>query len=224
MAAKLRAVLWDMDGTLVNSEPLWEIATYELSEEMGRRLTPELRAQTVGGSFANTLQIAAEHAGISLDKPAYEHFERFMVKRMQELLPQTEIFAGVIELLGDIQQRGIPNFIVTNTSRELAEPVIDTLGAHYFAGSLCGDEVHTGKPHPLIYRLSSERLRVSTRECLVFEDSYTGMTAATRAGCVVVAAPGSQAQRPPEVHEIGINSYADITFNRLEEWFNSISQ
>ena len=60
-----------MDGTLIDTEPLWGVATYELSEKLGRRLTPELREKTIGGSFGNTLAICAAHAGVELGPGDY---------------------------------------------------------------------------------------------------------------------------------------------------------
>ena len=73
-----RAVLWDMDGTLIDTEPLWGKATFELGELLGRPLTPEVRARTIGGSFPNTLSVVAEWAGYELKDGDLERYRTWM--------------------------------------------------------------------------------------------------------------------------------------------------
>ena len=101
------AVLFDMDGTLIDTEPLWGIATYELGELLGRPLTPEVRAKTVGGSFANTLGIVAKWAGYSLVDGDLEHYRTWMYARMGELFAEgIECNPGVAGILASLAQRG----------------------------------------------------------------------------------------------------------------------
>lgn len=73
-----KAVLWDMDGTLIDTEPLWGKATFELGELLGRPLTPEVRARTIGGSFPNTLSVVAEWAGYELKDGDLERYRTWM--------------------------------------------------------------------------------------------------------------------------------------------------
>ena len=73
-----KAVLWDMDGTLIDTEPLWGKATFELGELLGRPLTPEVRAKTIGGSFPNTLSVVAEWAGYELKDGDLERYRTWM--------------------------------------------------------------------------------------------------------------------------------------------------
>lgn len=218
------AVLWDMDGTLIDSEPLWEIATYEMSESLGRRLSPTLRASTVGGTFRNTADICARHAGVTLAESDYEVLQRTMFDRMAELLVDAQINPGICEILADVTADGIPMAVVTNTPRELAEPAISGIGAEFFAAVICGDDVALGKPDPLIYRTAAAALGVPTSRCLVFEDSETGMTAAYRAGCKVIAVPGASADMPPGTLVMPSPTFVGVTAAKLRQWFEAMEE
>lgn len=218
-----KAILWDMDGTLVDSEPLWGIATYELSESLGRRLTPELRAKTVGGTFANTLAICADHAGVTLTPEQGEKCRVQMHSRMLELLStRLELREGVAKLLSELTDAQTPMMLVTNTTRELADPAIDAIGRHYFVSTICGDEVTHGKPDPEIYATAVARLGVEPQDCLVFEDSGAGMTAAHAAGCRVVGLP-DHGEVPDGVLDMrslhGSTSFLGVSPDDCAHWF-----
>lgn len=178
-----------MDGTMVDSEPKWGIATYEMSERLGRRLTPELREKTIGGSFANTLRICAEHAGVP--DPDYDEQRSILYARMKELLTDLKPNPGIRPLLDQLE---MPCVVCTNTERELADPCIDAVGRQYFVGSITGDEVPHAKPAPDMYVAAAEMVGFPPSSCLVFEDSWSGMTAARDAGCQVIGL----AEKTPE--------------------------
>ena len=106
-----------MDGTMVDTEPLWGIATYELSERLGRRLSTEKREETVGGSFPNTLRVCAEWAGLSVAQLDYDHHRSWMFGRMSELFAgQLVPNPGVRELLSSLHASGMPMLVTTNLS------------------------------------------------------------------------------------------------------------
>ncbi|KAA8744685.1 HAD family phosphatase [Corynebacterium tuscaniense] len=176
-----------MDGTMVDTEPLWGIATYELSEKLGRRLNAEQRERTVGGSFANTLRVCAKWAGVELQPGDYEHYRTWMYARMGELLSaDLQPNPGVRELLASLLADGTPMMVTTNTERELADRCIDAVGREFFCGSVTGDEVPNPKPAPDMYLAAAQAVGQDPSDCLVFEDSWAGMTAAAAAGCVVL--------------------------------------
>ncbi|QGU02019.1 Phosphorylated carbohydrates phosphatase [Corynebacterium kalinowskii] len=217
------AVLWDMDGTLVDSEPLWEIATYELSESLGRRITPEFRARTIGGTFQNTLQLCADFAGVSVSAEQAEQLQRQMFTRMHELLStRLELRPGIEKLLSELANSGTPMMLVTNTARELADPAIEAIGRDFFTSTICGDEVANGKPNPEIYRTAALRLGFQPDQCLAFEDSPTGMASATAAGCRVVGLP-ERGEVPAEALDMrdlhGSTSFLGVTAADLAAWY-----
>ncbi|MBI9000458.1 HAD family phosphatase [Corynebacterium sp. CCM 8864] len=193
-----------MDGTLTDTEPLWAIATYEMSERMGRRLTVEKHAATMGGTFDNTFRVCAEHADITPDDATRDRYRRILFDRVAELFSKRlTLNPGVRDILNGLQSRGTPMYVATNTPRELADLAITAVGRDYFADTVCGDEVTRGKPAPDIYREVARRAGVSPGECLVFEDSPTGMTAARDAGCRVIGVPGPAGDGPKDVPTLG---------------------
>ena len=176
-----------MDGTLVDTEPLWGIATYELSEHMGRRITPEVREQTVGGSFENTVNILARYSGFLLDDAQIARLRTIMHTRMAELLADgVELNPGVCDVLEVLRSRSVPMWVTTNTAHVLADPCIAFVGADYFVEVLCGEDVPEPKPAPDLYLEAARRAGCAPADCLVLEDSWAGMSAAAAAGCAVL--------------------------------------
>ncbi|NMB23447.1 MAG: HAD family phosphatase, partial [Corynebacterium sp.] len=105
----IKAIFWDMDGTMVDTEPQWGVATYELSEAMGRRITPEIRELTIGGSLPRTIRICAEHAGIEVSGADFERYRRLMLGRVAELFDEALVpNPGVIPLLAQFTGLGVP--------------------------------------------------------------------------------------------------------------------
>lgn len=192
----MKALLWDMDGTLVDTEPRWGEATYAMAAAMGRELTPELRAQTVGGSADGTVRLCADWAGLELtDAGVADWIDRLYEDVSARFACGLELQPGVHDLLSAAKAAGIPMMVVTNTFRRLADQALDSIGRHWFVGSVCGDEVAVGKPDPMPYRTAAGRLGVDPDDCLVFEDSVNGRASAAAAGCRVVdvSAPGALA-------------------------------
>lgn len=220
----VKAIFWDMDGTMVDSEPQWGIATYELSEAMGRRLTPELRERTVGGSLPNTIRICAEHAGITVSAADYRRYRSLLFGRVHELFDASLTpNPGVTGLLGQLRDEGVPMLVTTNTERDLAERSIAAVGAGYFTGSITGDEVANPKPAPDMYLAAAERVGLDPAECLVFEDSVNGMSAAVAAGCRVIGLHPPQTPAPEGVIALrelhGVNSFEGVTATLVRKWY-----
>ncbi|WKD57663.1 Phosphorylated carbohydrates phosphatase [Corynebacterium capitovis DSM 44611] len=214
----LDAIFWDMDGTLVDTEPLWGVATYELSERLGRRLTPELREATVGGSFANTLAVCARHAGLTLDDADSAHYKEWMYQRMSELIGHDLLpNPGIDGLLADLAEAGVPMYVTTNTERRLADVCINAVGRDYFAGSITGDEVAHPKPAPDMYAEAARRAGARPERCLVFEDSWAGMSAAAAAGCRVF---GLAEAVPRGVTRFDPARFVGATARDVEAWFS----
>ncbi|MBC3185555.1 HAD family phosphatase [Corynebacterium sp. zg-331] len=220
-----RAIFWDMDGTLVDSEPLWEIATYELSERLGRRITAQQRDATVGGSFDNTLRICAEHAGVTVTASQARDLHDSMFARMGELFSRFLVpRPGVRAVLSALHRHGIPMMVTTNTERSLADTAIAAVGAEFFCGSVAGDEVARFKPAPDMYLEAARRVEAPPEDCLVFEDSPAGMHAAVAAGCRVIGLPEdpadlvSGALLMQDLHG-GSRSFTEVSTEEIARWF-----
>lgn len=186
----MRAVLWDMDGTLVDSEKVWDISMHALYERMGGVLTPEVRNSTIGGSGHGVMRIVYDDLGLEPDPAAMTESMDWLFAYTGELftkgLPWRE---GAHELLEELLAAGVPMALVTNTYRDLAEQALNSIGRQYFTVTVCGDEVAHGKPAPDPYLRAAELLGLEPAQCLAVEDSVTGTLSAESAGCPVLVVP-----------------------------------
>ncbi|GAA2983464.1 HAD family hydrolase [Actinokineospora diospyrosa] len=185
------AVLWDMDGTLLDSEKLWDIPLSEYSLKLGAPLTPEIRAAMVGSNVPTSMGLLFGGVGRVPTGDDVREAMDWITARMRELFATRLTFRpGAPEALRAVRATGLPVALVTSTERALTEVALDTLGRHHFDTTLCGDEVDgRNKPLPDPYLLAATALGVDVTDCLAIEDSPTGTTSATSAGCVVLVVP-----------------------------------
>nr|WP_233531920.1 HAD family hydrolase [Antrihabitans sp. YC2-6] len=179
-----------MDGTLLDSEKLWDIAVYELAEYLGGTMTPQIRHALIGASGPNALAIIFDSLELEPHPEAVGAAGAWLEKRI------TGLFEGGIpwrpgarDALAMTRDAGLPMALVTNTKRDLAEYGLDTMGREYFDASVCGDEVVDGKPAPHVYLRAAELLDLEPSQCLAIEDSATGALAAEAAGCRLLVVP-----------------------------------
>lgn len=185
------AVLWDMDGTLVDSEKLWDVALYEAVESLGGTLGPEQRAELVGSNMTVTCRYLLEVAGRPAPDDAVAELADLVRDRVRELFADELPWRpGAREALCALRAAGVPSALVTSTERPLTELALRTIGADFFAVTVCGDEVGgLNKPHPEPYLLAARRLGVDPAACVAVEDSPVGTESAVAAGCAVLVVP-----------------------------------
>ncbi len=181
------AVLWDMDGTLVDTEPSWIEAEYDMVGSHGGRWSREQALQLVGNDLLESGRRIREQTGIGLtaEQIVEELLDR-VVRRMREEVPWRE---GARELLADLNAVGVPCGLVTMSYQRFVVPVLEALPSHTFAAVVTGDQVARGKPHPEPYLAGAQMLGVAPEDCLAIEDSDTGATSAQSAGCRVLVVP-----------------------------------
>ena len=211
MGAELGAVLFDMDGTLVDSEKLWDISLHALYARMGGVLTPEVRAATVGGSAMSVMRVLYDDLGLAQDPAAMAESADWLHEHVGELFEQgLPWLPGARELLDELTAAGVPLALVTNTRRGLTERALNTIGRHYFSASVCGDEVEHAKPAPDPYLRAASLLGVDPAWCLAIEDSVAGTEAAESAGCPVLVVP-NDIEVPAGARRRNITSLAGVT-------------
>jgi HAD superfamily hydrolase (TIGR01509 family) len=219
----MEAVLFDMDGTLVESEKLWDISLAALYSELGGRLTPEVRASMVGGAAEDTIRTVYTDLGLDPDPVAMAESDRWLHDYTAELfdggLPWC---AGARELLEALAAEGTPMVLVTNTQRALTERALNSIGREYFSASVCGDEVPRGKPAPDAYQRAATLLGLPPSACLAIEDSVTGTAAAERAGCPVLVVPNHVAV-PSGPRRRHIPSLAEVAVTDLRQFYFELS-
>ena len=176
------AVLWDMDGTLVNTEPLWMAAETELVESWGGTWTHEDGLGLVGNPMkVSGAILQGRGVGLSVDE-----IVDFLNTRVAAAVAEdTPWQPGGRELLAALAEAGVPQALVTSSYTELAEPFARVAGV--FATVVAGDEVERPKPDPQPYLLAAERLGVDIADCVVVEDSPTGITSGVASGARVLA-------------------------------------
>jgi HAD superfamily hydrolase (TIGR01509 family) len=178
------AVLFDMDGTLVDTEPYWIESEYEIVEEHGGTWTDEHAMRLVGNDLLESGRYMSEHAGIDLEPS--EIVEQLLDRVMSRLGRTVPWRPGAVEMLAALRERDVRLALVTMSYRRFVAPILAMLPPDTFEVVVTGDSVSQGKPHPEPYLKAAERLRVDPAATLAVEDSNTGARSAEAAGCTVV--------------------------------------
>lgn len=183
----LRALLWDMDGTLIDTEPYWMEAEHDLVESHGGQWSQAQAFQLVGNALIVSGRIIKEETGIPLTAEEIVDglLERVIVK-LREHVPWRP---GARELLLGAREAGLPCALVTMSYESFAQVLVDALPVGTFEVIVTGDMVERGKPDPEPYRRAAHELAVSPQECVAIEDSATGVRSAVAAGVPTVAVP-----------------------------------
>jgi HAD superfamily hydrolase (TIGR01509 family) len=184
------AVLWDMDGTLVDSEKVWTVSLRDTAHRLGGELSAVTREAMIGSNMARTMDLLFADLGLAPDPARQAETAAYLSARTGELFAQGLVWRpGAREALVTVRAAGWPMALVTNTERALTEAALDGIGRDFFDATVCGDEVAHGKPEPDPYLRGAELLGVAPTDCLAVEDSPTGTLAAERAGAAVLVVP-----------------------------------
>lgn len=185
----MQAVLWDMDGVLVDTEPLWTLAEVELATALGGEWSAEIKAAVVGTRLDVAVPTILRWFGAPDTPRQVAETSGWLLGRMVELFGSAlPLMPGAAELLAELGAQGVPTALVSSSYRVLVDAVL-AQGAGPFALSVAGDEVQRGKPDPEPYRRAAGLLGVDPARCVVIEDSPSGVASGEAAGCAVVAVP-----------------------------------
>lgn len=184
------AVLWDLDGTLIDSEKVWDVSLADTARWLGGELTAVARDALVGAALERAIRVLVTEAGAEPTPERIAGASEYLVARTAELFVDgVQWRPGAREALDAVGAAGVRMAVVTNSQRVLTEMALDVIGRDRFGATVCGDEVTRGKPAPELYLRAAELLDVPIADCVAVEDSPTGALSAERAGAAVLVVP-----------------------------------
>jgi HAD superfamily hydrolase (TIGR01509 family) len=208
-------VLFDMDGLLVDTEPLWFETEAEVMARLGAPWTTLDQEQLLGGSMDNTVGYLLARA----TRPAPPaDVARWMTEGMLRRAAEGRVMVrpGARELLAEVAAAGVPHALVTGSQRPFTEAVLASTGFR-FPVTVTGDDVMRTKPDPEPYLLAAKLLDADPEQCVALEDSPNGVASATAAGCHVVAVPSLLPIPPaprrliaPSLSRVGLATLRDL--------------
>lgn len=176
-----------MDGTIVDTEPYWIDAEYDIVEAHGGTWTHEHAKALVGSDLLDSGAYIRDHGGV--DRQPVEIVDMLLDRVVARIQVNVPWRPGARELLADVRRAGVPTALVTMSWRRFADEVVRCLPEGSFDTIVVGDDVQFGKPHPEPYLAAARALGVAPEQCLAIEDSPTGVRSALDAGCRVLGIP-----------------------------------
>jgi HAD superfamily hydrolase (TIGR01509 family) len=187
-APALRAVVFDLDGTIVNSEDVYELVDVEVLRRRNQEFAPALRERMIGRPAADSVQIMIDHHGLTESVDELDAERTMLFDEM--IIESVAAMPGFIRLLDALDAKNLPTAIATSGTRAYATKVLGRLGiAHRFRFVLTAEDVANGKPAPDIYQLAAKKLKLQPQQTMVLEDSGNGCRAGVAAEAFTVAVP-----------------------------------
>jgi HAD superfamily hydrolase (TIGR01509 family) len=211
----LQAVLWDMDGTLVDSEPIWARVQIDLLASLGATWTIEDCVALVGSDLGDAVKVWMSRIPAGAIEPD-ELAGRMYGEVVRSLKEEVVFRPGAVELLQALKRDGIPCALVSASYRVMIDAVMSHLPPDLFDVIVAGDEVTNGKPHPEPYLTAARELDVDPVDCVVIEDSPGGTASGTAAGAFVVAVP-QWVEIPAAPRRLVIESLGIVTPDSLRD-------
>ncbi|QDP96766.1 HAD family phosphatase [Microlunatus elymi] len=205
----LSAALWDFDGTLADTEPIWIAAEFELIPRLGGQWSHEHAHKLVGRSLLESAGYMADVIGRDDLRP--EWIVDQLLQVVIDFCRRGPIpwCPGARELLESLRLAGVPCALVSASYRSLLDVIIEQLPAGSFAASVAGDEVSRGKPDPEPYLTACGKLGVQAQDCVAFEDSPPGARSAGDAGATVVVIE-NVVPVPAAPNQVRVSSLAEL--------------
>ena len=212
----MSAILFDMDGTLIDSEPLWLQAEIEVMAAVGCKWDAQDQINCLGGPLERTEKYMQERS--NLIKP-YGYFGEQLFSVMEEKLTNNlELIPNALELLEQCKNANIKVALVTASSRRLMQAALKWFPEATFLAAVSRDDVEVTKPDPAPYLLAAKLMGVDIKNCLVFEDSITGAQSGLRSGAQVIGIPHLIVM-PDNPNLRVVKSLSDIDLVKLLDWY-----
>lgn len=212
----MSAILFDMDGTLVDSEPLWLEAEQQVMAEVGSTWEQSDQINCLGGPMDKTERYMQERSGNI--KP-YGYFSERLNDVMDEKLKhELRLIPGALELLLDCKSAQIPMALVTASTGRQMRAVLERFPSGLFSSTVSQDDVEHSKPDPAPYKLAASQLGVDIKSCLVLEDSITGVQSGLRSGAQVIGIPHLVQMQSHENLRV-VHALSDLNLSLLLDWY-----
>ncbi|SMQ85579.1 haloacid dehalogenase superfamily, subfamily IA, variant 3 with third motif having DD or ED [Devosia lucknowensis] len=209
--APFDAAIFDMDGTLLDTEAVFRDIVFDVCTELGFEMTHDVHRSMVGGSHERTQKLLIESYGVAFPYALFD--ERCRVTMRERSHGGVPVKPGAVEFITELRARGIPTAVATSSRNPHAEHHLTAAGLlHLFETVVTRDDVVNPKPHPEPYLTAARRLGVEPGRCLALEDSHSGVHAAHAAGMQTVMVP-DLVSPSDEIHALGVfimPSLADV--------------
>jgi len=214
------AVFFDMDGLLVDSEPEWFQSEIEVTRPFGYTWTEEDQVACLGGPLSRVGKYMHDKCD-GAQTP--ESFTQALIDTQAlKMRGNTPTMPGALSLVRELQANGIKTGLVSASPRNIVDAVLDNLGHDLFPFSISSDDVENTKPHPDCYLKAATMTDSNIHNCLVFEDSLTGMKAATSSGAYLIAVPHLVTIEESSKVRV-IASLEQLNFGKLGQLFSNFS-
>ena len=187
MSSFFEAVFFDMDGLMVDSEPEWLLSEIEVTAPFGYTWESADQIACLGGPLSKVGQYMFDKCG---QQKSPQFFTQTLIStQVHRMRGNTPTMPGAVELVRELQSHGIKTALVSASPRNIVDAVLDNLGHELFPFSISSDDVVETKPHPEGYLKAASISGADISNCLIFEDSLTGMTAAMASGAYLIGVP-----------------------------------
>ena len=214
------AVFFDMDGLMVDSEPEWFLSEMEVTKPFGYNWLEEDQIACLGGPLSKVGQYMFDKCG---QKESPEYFTQTLIDtQVARMRGNTPTMPGAVELVRELQTYGIKTALVSASPRNIVDAVLDNLGHDLFPFSISADDVTRTKPDPEAYLKAAEMSGSEITNCLIFEDSLTGMKAAVASGAYLIGVPHLVSIEESARVRV-IKSLQQLSYSKLQELSSDFS-
>jgi HAD superfamily hydrolase (TIGR01509 family) len=214
------AVFFDMDGLMVDSEPEWYLSETEVTKPFGYSWLEEDQIACLGGPLSKVGQYMFDKCG---QKESPEYFTQTLIDtQVARMRGNTPTMPGAVELVRELQTYGIKTALVSASPRNIVDAVLNNLGHDLFPFSISADDVKRTKPDPEAYLKAAEMSGSEITNCLIFEDSLTGMKAAVASGAYLIGVPHLVSIEESARVRV-IKSLQQLSYSKLQELSSDFS-
>ena len=214
MSNFFEAVFFDMDGLMVDSEPEWFLSEIEVTKPFGYNWLEVDQIACLGGPLSKVGQYMFDKCG---QQQSPQYFTQTLIDtQVSRMRGNTPTMPGAIELVRELQAEGIKTALVSASPRNIVDAVLDNLGHDLFPFSISADDVAKTKPDPEGYLKAATLSKTNISNCLIFEDSLTGMNAAIASGAYLIGVPHLVSIDESERVRV-IKSLEQLSYSKLQD-------